>query len=73
MLRAMFYCLMCHDFLCQLYNLEKLGAVWKQNHEYMTLGQPAGFGNRPTVLKRLTRSSRISQGLLDAPIVLSGF
>lgn len=73
MLRALFHCIMYLDFLCQLCNLEKVGAVWKQNHRYMTLGESAGSGNRPVVVNRSTRSSRISQGLLDVPIVLSGF
>lgn len=59
---------MCHDFLCQLYNLEKVGAVWKQNHKYVTLGESAGSGNRSAVLNRSTRNSRISQRLLYVPI-----
>lgn len=71
-LRDMFYCLMCRGFLYQLCNLEKVSTVWKQSHEYMTLGKSAGSGKTPAVLNRSTRSSRISEGLLDVPIVLSG-
>lgn len=73
MLRDMFYCLVCRGFLCQLCNLEKVSTVWKQNHGYLTLGESAGSGKTPAVLNRSTRSSRISEGLLDVPIVLSGF
>lgn len=49
---VLFHRFMYLDFLWQLYNLEKMGAVLGQKHGYMTFEGSPGSGDNPAALNR---------------------